>query len=683
MQFINPYFLWGLIATGIPVVIHLFNFRRFKKVYFSNVSFLEELKLQTQKYSRLKHLIVLIMRILAIACLVFAFAQPFIPFAGTKKTIQGKNVVSIYVDNSFSMEALSDENKLLDVAKTKAREILSAYNNSDLFQLLTNDFEGKHQRLLSKDEFLEMLDEVEISPSVKKLSEITKRQMDIENTVNSVNKTSYIISDFQKSIIDINSLKLDTNLTTYFIPLSSQKTNNIYVDSCWFDTPVLQLGKTVKLIVKIKNASDVPYEKIPLKLMINGKQRAVASFDIKEKEELRIPLTFRIDENGIENGYAEITDYPLTYDDKYFFSFNVAENIHLLAINGDGESPYLNKLFKLDSVFIFKNSSENNIDYSLLKNNTLVVLNGIKSISSGLTQEIHRYVINGGSLLIFPSEKADLESYRQLTTALNCGSYQSIDTADTKIETINLNHSIFSDVFEKIPENIDLPKVFSHFTLNENLLSRKESLLKMQNGKDFLSVSYSGKGKIYLCATSLNTTWSNFPKHAIFVPALFNIALQSIPANKLSYTIGNDEVIEIQNILSSANNENVLKIKGSEQNFEIIPETKIIDTYTNVFLHNQIKKAGNYLIYSGDTKLSGISLNYDRNESQPDCYSIKDLNTLIKDKQLKNTSVIETSKRHLGEIIKEMNQGISLWKLFILFALFFLLGEVILLRVWK
>ncbi len=159
--------------------------------------------------------------------------------------------------------------------------------------------------------------------------------------------------------------------------------------------------------------------------------------------------------------------------------------------------------------------------------------------------------------------------------------------------------------------------------------------------------------------------------------------MQSIPANKLSYTIGNDEVIEIQNILSSANNENVLKIKGSEQNFEIIPETKTIDTYTNIFLHNQIKKAGNYLIYSGNTKLSGISLNYDRNESQPDCYSIKDLNTLVKDKQLKNTSVIETSKRHLGEIIKEMNQGISLWKLFILFALFFLLGEVVLLRVWK
>ncbi len=683
MQFINPNFLWGLLAVGIPVIIHLFNFRRFKKVYFSNVSFLEELKLQTQKYSKLKHLIILFLRILAIACLVIAFAQPFIPFSNTKKTTNGKNVVCIYVDNSFSMEAVSDENKLLDIAKTKAREILSAYNNSDVFQLLTNDFEGKHQRLLSKDEFLEMLEEVEISPSVKKLPEIVKRQQDIQNTVNVANKTSYIISDFQKSISDFQSISKDSTISINLIPLTSQKTNNIFVDSCWFESPVLQIGKTVKIIAKIKNASDVPFEKIPLKLIINGKQRAVASFDIKEKEELLIPLTYRIDESGIQNGYAEITDYPLTYDDKYFFSYKVAENIHVLAINGETESTFLNKLFKLDSVFSFKNISENNIDYSNLKNNNLIVLNGLKTISSGLSQELQRYILNGGNLLIFPSEKADLESYRQFTTLINVGSYQAIDTTNTKVEKINLNHSIYSDVFEKIPENIDLPVIFNHYTLTENIHSRKESLLKLQNGKDFLSISYCGKGKVYLSAVSLNPSWSNFPRHAIFVPTLFNIALQSIALNKLSYTIGSDEVIEVPSTINTTNNENIFKIKGEEKNFEIIPETKTIDSYTNIFLHNQIKKAGNYMIFSGDTKLSGISLNYDRNESQPDCFTNKEISTIVKDKQLKNLIVIEANKKHLGEIIKEMNQGISLWKLFVLLTLIFLLGEVVLLRLWK
>ena len=79
MQFVNPLFLFGLFAIAIPVIIHLFNFRKFQKVYFTNVDFIEELKQQTQKQSQLKHLLVLLLRILAIASLVFAFAQPYIP----------------------------------------------------------------------------------------------------------------------------------------------------------------------------------------------------------------------------------------------------------------------------------------------------------------------------------------------------------------------------------------------------------------------------------------------------------------------------------------------------------------------------------------------------------------------------------------------------------------------------
>jgi len=107
MEFVNPGFLYGLLAISIPVIIHLFNFRRFKKVYFTNVSFIKELKLQTQKQSRLKHLLILIMRILAIAAIVLAFAQPFIPVSENIINPHEKNAVSIYIDNSFSMQSES------------------------------------------------------------------------------------------------------------------------------------------------------------------------------------------------------------------------------------------------------------------------------------------------------------------------------------------------------------------------------------------------------------------------------------------------------------------------------------------------------------------------------------------------------------------------------------------------
>jgi hypothetical protein len=681
MQFVNPYFLWGLIIIGIPIIIHLFNFRRFKKVYFSNVSFLEELKVQTQKYSRLKHFLILAMRILAIICLVMAFAQPYFPFAVNKKAIKGKNVVSIYVDNSFSMEAIADEAKLLDVAKIKAREIVSAYPNSDLFQLLTNDFEGRHQHLFSKEEFLQLLNEVEVSPSVRKFPEIYKRQQDVIGLFQQTNKASYIISDFQKSISQFEGIIKDTNISTYLIPVIPQKSNNLFIDSCWFDSPVLQLNKNVKINVKIKNASDIAYEKIPLKLMINGNQKAVASFDIKEKDELSLSISYRITESGIQNGYVELTDYPIVYDDKFYFSYTVAKKIAVLLINGGEENQYLNKIYQLDSVFSLSNVSERNIDYSVFRNNDLIVLNSLKSISTGLSQELKRFVDNGGSLLIFPSTNIDFESYRQFSTALNISIYQAKDSTDTKVDQLNIYHPLFADVFEKLPENIDLPKVFSFYTFTNLQLSRKEFILKMLNNREFLGASISGKGMIYQSAVPLDVSWSNFPRHAIFVPTMFNIALQSKHGSKLFYIIGKEETVSLKNILMQG--EDVLKLRSENADFEIIPEHKNRESQLDVMFHNQVKQAGNYRLYSVKEAISGISFNYDRNESRLDFYTIKEIEQELKDQGLNNFTLIESGKKNLGLLIKEINQGIKLWKFFVILALIFLLGEVLLIRLWK
>ena len=79
IEFVNPGFLWGLFALIIPIIIHLFNFKRYKKVYFSNVRFLQELQSETKKQSQLKRWLLFLSRLLAFACIILAFAQPFLP----------------------------------------------------------------------------------------------------------------------------------------------------------------------------------------------------------------------------------------------------------------------------------------------------------------------------------------------------------------------------------------------------------------------------------------------------------------------------------------------------------------------------------------------------------------------------------------------------------------------------
>ena len=138
MKFLFPTFLFALFTIAIPILIHLFNFRRYKTVYFSNVGFLKNIKKESKKKSKIKQLLLLIARILTIIFLVFAFAQPYIP---SNKDVQKKanQTVAIYIDNSFSMNALSEQGQLLELARNKAVEIVLAYPAGTKFRLFTNN----------------------------------------------------------------------------------------------------------------------------------------------------------------------------------------------------------------------------------------------------------------------------------------------------------------------------------------------------------------------------------------------------------------------------------------------------------------------------------------------------------------------------------------------------------------
>lgn len=682
MEFVNPLVLFGLVAVAIPVIIHLFNFRKFQKVFFTNVRFIEELKQQTQKQSQLKHLLILLMRILAIICLVLAFSQPYIPVSDDQTGQEGRKTINIYIDNSFSMEAVSSSGNLLDEAVKYAGEVAASYNTSDLFNLITNDFEGRHQRLVSRDEFIEMLDEVAISPVTRNMSEVLKRQGDLFQQNKKSKKISYLISDFQKRISDFEAVVPDTNRRIYAVPVESTERANLFIDSIWFDSPVYRVNQVVKLNVKIKNASESDFEKIPAKLLINGQQRAIASFDIKQGKEILLKMPFTINETGILYGKVEIVDYPVTYDDSFFFSFEVKAEIPVLAINNDGENIYLNSLLGKDSTFVFTNANERQLDYSSFNQYSLIILNSLEDISSGLAQELLRFATIGGSIAVFPGNKINPESYSEFTTLLGASGYTFSDTAQTRVSRINAESQVYSDVFESIPENIDLPKVFKHYIIRKHTTSMMEVLLEMQNGNIFLGVEPAAvNGRIYFFATPLDPEWSNLPKHAIFVPTLYKIALLSKPQTNLYYIAGQDEKIMVRGALTGT--EPVCKISAIDKEFEVIPEIRNLQSQMNIFTHSQVKEAGNYRLLQDSRQIAGLSFNYDRRESDLQNYTSKELEKKFQDLNLDNFSVVSTAGPSLTDTITALNTGFKLWKILVWLALAFFLAEILLLRLWK
>src|SRR5438445_9361353 len=230
MHFLYPVFLFALISLAIPVVIHLFNFRRYQKVYFSNVQFLKEIQEQQASRRNLKERLILAARLLALLFLIFAFARPFIP--GKNATNAGKQqVVSIFIDNSYSMQTLNKEGTLLDEAKRRAKEIASAYSINDRFQLLTQDFEGKHQRLLSRDQFNDAVDAIKISPQSRSLQQIISRQQSLLSTQSGAVQSAYLISDFQKNMTDGKAVKTDDGIHYNLVQLKASELPNVAVDS--------------------------------------------------------------------------------------------------------------------------------------------------------------------------------------------------------------------------------------------------------------------------------------------------------------------------------------------------------------------------------------------------------------------------------------------------------------------
>ncbi len=679
MQFVNPYLLFGLLAISIPVLIHLFNFRKFKKVYFSNVRFLKELQIQTQKQSKIKHLIVLILRIIAIIALVLAFAQPFIPSDKGKVIQTGYSYVSIFVDNSFSMQNTASNGMLLDEAKAKAKEIAQAYELSAQFQLLTNDFDGSQQRFISRDELMLLIDEIKPSSSSHLLSQALKRQYDLLSSSNISNKSAYVISDFQKIMSDFSQFPVDSTIPTIFIPLKGQNTNNLCIDSIWFDTPAFHLGQDVSLFAKISNMGDNLTEKVPVKLMINGKQRAIAGPDIAAGSSEIVNLNFKITETGIQQGVVELTDYPIVYDDKFYFSISVLKQISSLCINGKEESVYLNNLFAGDSNFIFQNVSANQLNYNEFSSTNLIIFNKLQNISSGLTNEISNFVNNGGTLAVFPPAEGDLSSYNALFGNLHAPVYSRLDTAETSVNEINALHKLYRNVFEKIPQNADLPRVLKHYKIENNVRSIKESLLKCQNGDDFLAEITTGNGRVMLFSTPLDLTFSNFAKQTIFVPTLYNIALSSQAGMPLYYLLGDQETVELSNSFALKGN-SVFKITN-HADIEVVPETQIRQNKPAFFIHNHIKKAGNYMLTYEQENVAGLSFNYNMQESLPAVFAPDDLKTAIKDNHLQNYSMLNPSHKSIASAINDLNEGLQLWKWFIFLALLCLLGEVILLRI--
>jgi hypothetical protein len=686
MSFLFPSFLWGLLAISVPIAIHIFNFRRTKRVFFTNVSFLKAVETQTRSVRKIKHWLILAARILAIACLALAFAQPFLP-GKNSATSEKKGITALYLDNSFSMQNELNSKRYIDLAVNRLSELLGIFKNATSLQLVTNDFSAQEQGLYNADKVRDRLTTIDLANTPRTLEAVYQRQQNLISRHQNTGKNQlFWFSDFQKSTAgDLSQLKIDTTNNLFLVPIQAVAEKNVYVDSAWLNTPFIRELQNNVLFVKVSNSGAEQARNVVLKLNLDNTQASTASVNVPANGSAIARFNFNLKGKGFKKGQITFDDFPVTFDNSYYFVLNASPLIRILHIYGQRDgADYIQNVFDNDSLFSVQSFSVQNIDPGLVKNADLVVMEGVQQLTGSLPMELHDFVLKGGSLSIIPPADPVASSYLGFTANLGINGLAVEKTATlspVSLSPPDRNNPFFSDVFEESVRqemNLNLPSASPVWTWSNS----GQLLLSLRNGQTYLNQVSRGTGKVYLFAAPLNPVYGNVAQHAIFVPIMYKIAALSVRPQRTSYTF--DENPITLNVSNPAPNA-VYKLRHGKS--EVIPVQRVIGNQLLLEIpHGEQTSEGldaGYFELVKDNKIEEIiALNHNHTESKLDYYTPAELRTFFAGK--KNVQVFDQlDDDAFTKEFRQQNLGTSLWKYFLYGALFFLLVEILLIRFRK
>ncbi|GGG45799.1 BatA domain-containing protein [Bizionia arctica] len=642
MQFKHPELLYALFALLIPILIHLFQLRKFKKQAFTNVAFLKKVTSQTRKSSQLKKWLILCTRMLLFAALIIAFAQPF-----TSKTnsLNTKKETVVYLDNSFSMQAKGEQGTLL---KRAVQDVINNVDPTESLTLFTNNNTYKNTTIGAIKNELLQLDYT--SNQLNYDAVLLKGKNLFKNNTGNL-KQLVLISDFQTKESRFNPT-LDSLIRINAVQLQPVTTNNLSVDSLFISntTPL-----NIELTAIISNHGD-ELKNVPVSLFSGEELLAKTAIDITEKA----TAVFTINNEKEISGTLVIDDVfvNLDFDNSLYFNINKPNKTKVLAIS-EANDDFLKRIYS-DKEFVFTSDPLNELNYSDIENQNLIVLNELQSIPNALATSLKAFTDKGGFVIVIPSTDINLQSYNDFFLPINLR-FGVQNTSEKKVTTINYSHPLFKDVFNKEVSNFQYPKVESYYPL---ISSNNSSPLKFEDGKAFLSSA----NQVYVFSASLNNENSNFKNSPLIVPTFYNIGKQSLKMSQLYQVIGEENSFDVPVTLQQ---DDILSLALGEEN--MIPQQQYFNNKVRITTTEMPDIAGTYSINNKTEFIENISYNYKRDESN---MTYQDLSTL--EHVEVSSSIVE-----LFDTLKSDSKINELWKWFVIFALIFLSIEMVILKYFK
>ena len=667
MSFVFPAFLWALAALSIPLIVHLFNFRKTTKVFFSSNRFLRQVQEATSAKRRLKHYLILASRLLFLLFLILAFAQPFIP---AKEQVSAQQNIIIYLDNSLSMSVpIAEKTRALDAGILIANEIVEIFPAETRFQLITNDFAPFSNTYKTRAELVDLLTQVRLSPVSRSFSEVINR---IENTQRSVAQGEiFWISDFQRSTFGQgNAALLDSTKRVHLIPLTFEAAANIFVDTAYLENPFVVGGEKNTLQIKLRNDGTKAIDQLLVKLTVNGIQTGTSSVSLAAKGNASTSFDLVSANRGTSKAVISFNDYPVSFDNEFYLALNFSEKVKVIEIKNASTITSIERVFGNKEVFAFRSFDMRNINYAAFRETDLVVVNALDIIDASLVQALRSYVTEGGALLVIPSVTPEIISYRNLLMLPSL--ILEKESSLSELENPDFNNPFFENVFEERSNRLVLPKAKKVLDWGAD----RSAILKFKNEKPFLSQFTQG-GKVFLLASPLQQEFTDFNGNFLFLPVMYRIATSAKKSDWKPYYSLNETIITMR--VDSLPGEASIRLVGEE---EIIPAQRKLTNRVVLELPRFSMQAGFYHAFVGQDTTGLFAFNQNSRESLLEQMSGTEVIGQLGGGE--NLSLFEAnSSETFSNEIKTRYLGKPLWKYALIIALFFLLVEILLIRFLK
>lgn len=639
MHFKHPELLYALFLLVIPILVHLFQLRRFRTEKFTNVKFLKKVALQTRKSSKLKKWLILATRLIALAAIIIAFAQPYFPPSSGQ--IVSRETV-IYLDNSYSMQARGQDGILL---KRSVQELLETLPQEGRVSFFTNQEDYPEIQVSS---LRKKLQELDYSAEQLEWSTIKLKAEGMFSENPETRKDLIVISDFQQisNPVSLGSINL------FPVLLKPEDLTNIAIDSAFISNKNLD---EIRLNVRL-SATGEPVKEVSLGVY-DGKELLAKKMAVLD-DEFRAEVEFDLPERAVEEGLLEISDPALTFDNKLYFNINESPPVDVVVI-GDPEVDFLKRIYRTPD-FELTSFSEDNLDYSQLAEADLVILNQPEEIPVALSRTLEKLQQENVFIIVIPSSKADLQTYNSFFRSLQIPAFDRLVEDERLITDISYDHPVFRTVFSEKVENFQYPKVQKYYSP----IGRVNPVLQYENGQAFLFE----ENNVFVFTAALEQANTNFKSSPLIVPTFYNIGNLALSPEKLYNVIG---VAEKADMRANLEQDEILQIVSNEETF--IPRQQVFQNKVSLFFEDEPKKPGHYRVLNDSAYVKTLSFNLDRKESR------------LENRTLETSEHIKIRKSIPGvfEEIEASTMPRVLWKWFIIFGLFFLLIEMLILKFLK